>query len=200
MLKTLPSKSSMLFSNLVTDLSANSARVSACNDLIHLSQGHGDSNQQLRVQGKPEDRPQVFITRRVATVSDGSQLTRYIENLSICLTWTVRLERTVPWPTPQNLNHPPSRQPLPGSRITSFSLSERTLISSSYLSSFCEYCNQKERSRCQAAALTLMPSHTRDVPAQSTDVGDPLAGNRTSGITWHTTIHSLLSCLLLYMG
>lgn len=41
-LKILPSKSSMLFSNLVTDLSANSARVSACNDLIHLSQGQGD--------------------------------------------------------------------------------------------------------------------------------------------------------------
>lgn len=63
MLTTLPSKSSMLFSNLVTDLSANSARVSACKDLIHLSEGQGDSDQSLQVQGKPEDGPQVFITR-----------------------------------------------------------------------------------------------------------------------------------------
>lgn len=39
LLKILPSKSSMLFSNLVTDLSANSARVSACNDLFELKLG-----------------------------------------------------------------------------------------------------------------------------------------------------------------
>lgn len=37
-LKILPSKSSMLFSNLVTDLSANSARVSACNNSIYFNQ------------------------------------------------------------------------------------------------------------------------------------------------------------------
>ena len=111
-LKILPSKSSMLFSNLVTDLSANSARVSA-----------------------------------------------------------------------------------------SFSLSERTLISSSYLSSFCEYCNQKERSRCQATAHPiLVSSNTKKVPAQPTDVEHLSGGNGASGIKWHATMRSPFSCLLFYMG
>lgn len=72
--------------------------------------------------------------------------------------------------------------------ITSFSLSERTLISSSYLSSFCEYCNQKEaRSRCQATAHPiLVSSNTKKVPAQPTDVEhlsgelmEPLGSNGT---------------------
>lgn len=50
-LKILPSRSSMLFSNLVTDLSANSARVSACNDLIYFNQNWEVLNfQQLRIQ------------------------------------------------------------------------------------------------------------------------------------------------------
>lgn len=85
--------------------------------------------------------------------------------------------------------------------ITSFSLSERTLISSSYLSSFCEYCNQKEHSRCQATAHPIFTSsNTKTVPAQPTDVEALSGGNGASDIKWHTTMHSLFSCLLFYMG
>lgn len=85
--------------------------------------------------------------------------------------------------------------------ITSFSLSERTLISSSYLSSFCEYCNQKERSRCQATAHPiLVSSNTKKVPAQPTDVEHLSGGNGASGIKWHATMRSPFSCLLFYMG
>lgn len=58
-LKILPSKSSMLFSNLVTDLSANSARVSACNDSIYFSQNCEVLHlEELQIQGKLENQNQ----------------------------------------------------------------------------------------------------------------------------------------------
>lgn len=100
--KVIPSKSSMVFSSLATDLSANSARVSACGRERRVLK-----NQSVNV-----------------TVSD-----------------TVGRQHPQHWNSLASGQSPQIKGVV---KLASFSLSVRTLISSSYLSSFCEYCGPKE--------------------------------------------------------
>lgn len=100
--KVIPSKSSMVFSSLATDLSANSARVSACGRERRVLK-----NQSVNV-----------------TVSD-----------------TVGRQHPQHWNSLASGQSPQIKGVV---KLASFSLSVRTFISSSYLSSLCEYCGPKE--------------------------------------------------------
>lgn len=97
----------MVFSSLATDLSANSARVSACDtNRMHESAHRMRSRNTVQTSGKQQKPHQIFDNKH----------------------------------------------------LTSLSLSVRTLISSSYLSSFCEYCNPKNKrlnKECEKFSISI---------------------------------------------
>lgn len=124
----IPSRSSMDFSSLATVLSANSARVSAWQNTLELLR---DFKKQNWNSWHYLEHFHVIFQRKNSKCQKGA--------LAIYFTWDTPLEpvnsalrQITPFPEQHYIN------------LTSLSLSVRTLISSSYLSSFSEYCGERQ--------------------------------------------------------